>query len=669
MFARPAVPATLRLGDPVTAPDGPLENVSLRARSAGTAGNGIKVTFDESALTESGEMQEDTIARTVLIRFIGDATTTDDLFALLNNSELVEMIGTWNATDTLRATDDEFEDAILTGGVNAGAGRATFWGPHFPDEPTTGTSGRVIPVGPAGAATFAFVIESGGSVKWTWESALFKALSGAERRASSVDLPAASYAGQVHLIDEDPRFVRNQLRRYAAQGAPFFLGLPFEEVLATGESDGPFVPVGETSMLDWAVPGTTVLIISEDEAEAHVGVIQLVTVDTIELDGDVPEGLCFEGARVMPAVAVYLDPEQGFIRYSNPDAVETWNLSAHGANLGYPTSDVPAFLRIVEYLNDDSPLFSMTIVAKTPGPAGNSIQVQLAGDSGGGVTIDDDGLSPVVAHYEDGVTTAGELVDALDAESFRVRMVGSYDRDAVLDASLNEFGPAPLENGALSGPGTFGKGVLLLTFDGRPIWDRGIDVSDEASDTVHSMAQRAPVGPLPVVFGTTDVPDDGRQLKYGNDVGPELQWLKAFFAYAHGRARSWWLPTFRHDLDAAAEGPQGATPVVGGTVDHAYRAQIIVDSEAGDFDLWFGRLYMLRVALADETEFYCQVMSATDNLDGTRTLVVEARSFPPSQGIAMISWMQLCRFEADELEVSFSGGTFSYDGVARGVQQ
>jgi hypothetical protein len=225
-----AVPASLSLEAPITN-SGNLDFIVLRARVAGVAGNTITVEFSDDALTDGGELEEDTGLGTVHIKYSGEGTTLDQLFALFSASTLVEMTGSWSPFAAMSTGDDEFGPENLIDGAEGRTTHTTFWGPHFPDDPNE--EPPVPPVSPDGVATIFVRLESGASIRMVWPSGICKTYSGLEFRAANLDLPQVSFSGSAYLIGDNVRKIRAHLQRFAAQGQAFQLALPWEGVHAT----------------------------------------------------------------------------------------------------------------------------------------------------------------------------------------------------------------------------------------------------------------------------------------------------------------------------------------------------------------------------------------------------------------------------------------------------
>src|SRR5688572_2058574 len=86
---------------------------------------------------------------------------------------------------------------------------------------------------------------------------------------------------------------------------------------------------------------------------------------------------------------------------------------------------------------------------------GDDITVEVLGDSGAaeGVTIEEDTVArTVVVHFEDGVSTVGDVETAIDAESTLIRVKTAGTGATVLDAATDETAtPEPLADGVVVG--------------------------------------------------------------------------------------------------------------------------------------------------------------------------------------------------------------------------
>jgi len=94
--------------------------------------------------------------------------------------------------------------------------------------------------------------------------------------------------------------------------------------------------------------------------------------------------------------------------------------------------------------------YDATISAASRGSAGNDITIQLVGDSGAGVSIVRADTSFVI-HYEDGVSTVGDVNTAIGAlvgsDALIVVSAAGTVGTVLVDATDN-FGPTALTGGA-----------------------------------------------------------------------------------------------------------------------------------------------------------------------------------------------------------------------------
>lgn len=661
-FTIPAVAASLALADPVTV-SGALEYVVIRARAQGAAGNGVRFRMQTGTLSDFGELVEENSDCTVLFN---DGDRVGDIINLINaQSTLVEAVGTWNPNDLLIEGEDDFEFYDLEHGVDAQVGtRSLFWGPHYPDaahsEPlTTYRAGS----GPDGVATFALDLESGATVAYHYMTDVLKVRTGAERRAALLDDPPQAFNGSAHLVGERALAVRDHLYRYAALGSTFLLALPYEEITVTGEAVDRVIPVTDTSLSDWANVSQRVVVV-DGEGGSVEGVIQSVTATSIELDV-APGNVAGPGSRVMPLVAVILEPQQGFTRFpiardaAMPDVeqVETWQIAARLAVSGFLIAPQPGELRLVDVVGAG---FLEGVIWRATYP-GVSVGVQL--EVGGalevtfGVTADEDGNYNVFIETPTNCTV-GELYEAIQSSGL-LTMVGEWNDADILDSSY-DFALTALEGALAGGPVEVGRGVTVTEFDDRPIFDAGGDVEGTAPESMQSLSVVVDIGPIPYSVKRASRADWGRSVVIKDRPTRVFwQWFKKFVDTVRGRQRAFWLPTYREDLRAVSDGPGGGTT-----------GQIVVDEFYGDFELWYATHDHLMVEQGDDT-YYVTITGVTDNANGTLTLDVDTGgpTIPDAAPITKLSWLELCRFEDDRFAVELRDANFTVKTQARVVQQ
>lgn len=199
--------------------------------------------------------------------------------------------------------------------------------------------------GPQGVATFVLSLEPGTKVTYSWPNAVFKSYSGNEQRISPSAVPRLKIEGVAFLLDTQSRDVRSAMMRYAARGSVFLLALSFEEVTIAVDSTNTTINLTTTANVDWLQVGQRALVIGGDGSTVSV-VIQsvgatTVTIATFSAQGTPTFGTLgntgLAGARFMPLLQVYLDPQQGFARY--PLDVDLWSIVATNAIYGWAGVD------------------------------------------------------------------------------------------------------------------------------------------------------------------------------------------------------------------------------------------------------------------------------------------------------------------------------------------
>ena len=189
------------------------------------------------------------------------------------------------------------------------------------------TTPLVPGVGPAGAATFAMLIEQGAQVTYAWKTDIEKAWSGLEQRICRLGSPQQSYEFTTELTDAQWRTVLQSLVGNAATAQAFLVGLSYEELTLTG-AGSTVLPVTSTASWDWTTAGQRVVVVGLDGLTFLNAVIQSTTGTSITVDTDC-SSIAKAGARIMPAMAVYLDPQQEFRRY--PVNSGPWSIKARAA--------------------------------------------------------------------------------------------------------------------------------------------------------------------------------------------------------------------------------------------------------------------------------------------------------------------------------------------------
>ncbi len=642
-------------------------------------------------------------------------------------------------------------------------GALSYWGGHFPEDlAAPGTiPGRSL-FGPTGPL-IALSLETGAVVTYSWQTDLFKSYSGLECRAGLLDDPRQTYKGSAHLLADATLVQRSRLARSAAAGSGFLLALPFEELSIAGPASGGTVPVhaAALALCDWAHPGQrcVVMDVVDGVTVAVEGVVQSSTSTTIVMS-PAPGANARIGARIMPLMAVYLDPQQGFARY--PTAIETWSINARAAEFGFAgTLPVAAFVQLGEPLTHSGMLEGVQLFARGAGVDGNDISVKVTDDAltSAGEFVEDEIAMTIHIKYSGGDTTIAELV-ALLSTSALIGIRGTYDPTDILPTGDDEFDWEFLAGGVNSAPATMGTGATVTEYADRPVWNRGIDLNGTAPDSLQSMSEIVDLGGVPFAAGEASVPDWGRSVMLESSSIAEWQWCKAFLDAIEGRHRAFWLPTWRADLAATGTAASGAavpatlplswvtdacagltvSALVGGTAMNGYTVQfiaaaalfivetasavtvtyiagvstpvdiqglfvgltytellgtpdtpanqldfdldefgpqaltggidsvpgrLIIDATVGDFFAWYPDHDQLQVRATTGAVEYVGITGAVDN-GATITLDLDAAVTAPV--IEMVSWLELCRLESDDVDVTFVGAGFAMSTIARVVQ-
>jgi len=262
----------------------------------------------------------------------------------------------------------------------------------------------------------------------------------------------------------------------------------------------------------------------------------------------------------------------------------------------------------------------------------------------------------VVVHYEPGVTTMANLAALLVSSSY-VILTGAWTGSDTI-ASGDAFGGTALSGGTTAAP--VGTGAWVLAYDGHPVWDRRLENAGTIADSIQAMTEILDMDGVPFAIGTADFPDWGRAVAIESNLQSEWQWFKLFMSTVLGRQRAFWLATWRDDLTYVSN-PD---------------ATIVVSSTDGSdlFAWWPAQRQHIQILQADGTLTHLEIAGATDNGDGTITLDVidldgEGFGYTLSDSaVTMISWLELCRWESDSYDVTFTGASFAAQLVARVVR-
>lgn len=202
-----------------------------------------------------------------------------------------------------------------------------------------------------------------------------------------------------------------------------------------------------------------------------------------------------------------------------------------------------------------------------------------------------------------------------------------------------------------------GQAIAASSFSDldHPIWDRSNAIEGTGSDALMSGVELVDLGALPLAIGGQDVPDWARPIRFMSSSATDWQWFKAFLRHLRGRQGAFLLSTNRSDL------------VFDSFIAGGMKVKSSAIDGAGDYTAWFASAGHRRLAVTTTDGYvqYVEVFSAGDNGDGTISLSLNIGVFGP---VDKISFLELVRLESDDVEVTWDGGTFSVDLVARVVQ-
>lgn len=192
------------------------------------------------------------------------------------------------------------------------------------------------------------------------------------------------------------------------------------------------------------------------------------------------------------------------------------------------------------------------------------------------------------------------------------------------------------------------------------VWDRPNLMNGTANEAMLSGAEALDLGALPTGFGDQTVPDWGRSIRYESSDPAEWQWLKAFLRLCRGRQRPFLLSTNRDDL------------VYVSGVTNGIKVQSSSVAGGGDYASFYTSLAHRRLAFTDAAGAvtYSTVTSApVDNGDGTLTVLLDAAPTTAPARISIAEQLRIDNDGKDDIDVTWDGGTFSVDVVARAVQE
>jgi len=526
----------------------------------------------------------------------------------------------------------------------------TWWRKGFPEPEPSEAVQAATPTG------IALVLEGEATIRWKWETGIVKPFSNSiERRSCHRDDPEQHYDGRTLLVGSQVRAARTQLATHAALGRPFLLGLSYEALVGrpSESASGAVLPVhaGALALCDWAVKGQRVIVrhLLNGSLSSTIQDVDLIA-GTIEI-ATAPGVKGAAGFHIMPAMSVYLEPQQGLQRYAvkMEDTIERWLIKARAAVPGFMSGDIPATLDLGPIATSGA-FDGVYYEARDAGADGNGIEVSHRADAlvaDGEIDEDITGRA-IIIRYIGGVTTLGQLATLVEQGSSMIRLRGTYGPTSVMADPDDEFADQPLSGGANAAVAAVGTGATLTTFKDRPVWDHGVRVQGTAGDSFTSMAGVETLGGLPFTSPTTDLSDEGRHIGIKRRLGPYFQWFKLFCWTVRGSWRSFWLPSYRPDLIWESSGA--------GTI-------TVSDADDGDgsFGSWYPRRRQcVQITTTTGAITYARISGAVKSGDSYVLSIVDEDDNPITIAgtVRQVCWLELVRFERDTVEVKISGGIF-----------
>lgn len=542
------------------------------------------------------------------------------------------------------------------------AGGGHFWGPDFPDRPGIifGPTPVVAGFGPAGAGTFALVLENGFEITYGWITDLQKSYSGLERRASRRDTPKQTYRGSAFLVGGGPRATRSKLARYMATGREFLLALPHEALTLSGDATGSTLFVGDTTTCDWLqVDGQRAIVMNGDNSASCV--VQAHTTSTISIDVDATD-IALDGASIMPAMAVLLEAEQSFDRFMaerGADGLERWQITARASVAGFAGFAMGAGVILA------------THASRPVWDRGVDVEEQTASDSIHALTevIDMDGRPLAVGNAtapDWGRSVAMTRTDVEEQHWLMAFLAYAKGRchSWWLPTLRADLVPVSIEAGSAENKATLNFGDVSA----GPLFDGLVVRAKVAGYAGNAITVTVTVG---------SYPDHGSISETGTAITIGWHLLVTTVADIEALLATSVLVDL---ISSSASGGSVAedvffnAPLSGGAPAVPQRLKIEGPSpETGDFFAWYpSQRSHLQISTLDaegeETITRAQITGAVDDADGTITLDLDV-ALPSGDDVAMVSWLELCRFESDDIVVAFNDAGFSMREIARVVQR
>lgn len=180
--------------------------------------------------------------------------------------------------------------------------------------------------------------------------------------------------------------------------------------------------------------------------------------------------------------------------------------------------------------------------------------------------------------------------------------------------------------------------VPATLYRGRPVWDRRPDDSENLTNSAQRLRSTLDSGlAIPLI---TDLAQRALQMlgQRHLDLGREARALVRSFIYGmHGRQQVVWVPSHMDDLTIVAPASAVATTIDVANIGYTRFSNGKPGRRDIRIELWSGAVLMRRITGAMELD------GQTERLAVDAALGIEVQ---PGD-VARISWMNLCRFEAD----------------------
>jgi hypothetical protein len=200
------------------------------------------------------------------------------------------------------------------------------------------TPSAVVPgAGTAGVVTLLADAESGSTLTLAWTTDVLQAWDGTEQRVCvGGAMPRQRYEFASLLTDVQQRAAHGVLARLSA-GAPLFsLGLAYEALTVVSSTSSVVTTYGLT-LCDWCIPGQRLVAVSPAGAISPLAVVQSSLTPDVTVDVDL-SAYATAGARILPVMAIRLDPDQPISRHQT--ALGRWQLAGRADRVRYGTAGV-----------------------------------------------------------------------------------------------------------------------------------------------------------------------------------------------------------------------------------------------------------------------------------------------------------------------------------------